>query len=154
MSSLDDEVLGRSLCHMVLQKRHDGRHLHLTRFSACAKLGMLCPLCRTRRPRRSCPALGQTICAVCCGTKRLVEIACPQTCAFLTSAKAHPPAVVRRQQERDLALLVPAVDGLTESQMQLLWLVLSVLARPRADAFVPTTDADVGDAVAATPRHA
>ena len=110
---------------------------------------MLCPLCRTRQAKRNCPAVGRTICAVCCGSKRLTEIACPHTCAFLAAAKAHPPAVVRRQQERDLALLAPAVNGLTESQMQLLWLVLSLLARPRSDALVPITDADVADAVAA-----
>ncbi len=33
--------------------------------------------------------------------------------------------------------------------MQLLWMVLSVLARPRADTFVPVTDLDATDAVAA-----
>lgn len=33
--------------------------------------------------------------------------------------------------------------------MQLFWLVLSVLARPRADTFVPVTDLDAADAVTA-----
>ena len=111
--------------------------------------GMRCPLCRTRQGKRLCPAVRQSICPVCCGTKRLTELACPETCPFLVSAQLHPPAVVRRQQERDLALLAPAVSGLTESQMQLLWMVLSLLARPRADAFVPATDRDAEDAVTA-----
>ena len=37
---------------------------------------MTCPLCR-QEATRACPAVGQDICPVCCGTKRLVEIACP-----------------------------------------------------------------------------
>ena len=36
--------------------------------------GMACPVCGQRKARRECPALGQTICTVCCATKRLVEI--------------------------------------------------------------------------------
>ena len=51
---------------------------------------MSCPLCHTRKPRRACPALNQTICAVCCGTKRLIEIQCPDDCVYLTSAREHP----------------------------------------------------------------
>ncbi|SVD73437.1 uncharacterized protein METZ01_LOCUS426291, partial [marine metagenome] len=61
-----------------------------------------CPRCKRRLPRRKCPALGYQICAVCCGTKRLVEINCPSDCGYLASSKAHPPAVVQRQQERDI----------------------------------------------------
>ena len=110
---------------------------------------MPCPLCRRRQARRACPAFGRHICAVCCGTKRAVEIVCPDTCAYLVTAKAHPPAVVRRQQERDLALLMPAVEGLTESQVQLLWLVLAQLTAQRQDTFVPATDEDIVAGVSA-----
>jgi hypothetical protein len=110
---------------------------------------MPCPLCGKRQARRACPALGRAVCAVCCGTKRLVAIACPETCAYLVTAKVHPPAVVRRQQEHDLALLMPAVEGLTESQVQLLWLVLAQVTRQPADAFTPLRDEDVTAGVAA-----
>ena len=64
---------------------------------------MLCPSCNRRKARRECPALGRAICPICCGTKRLVEIQCPSNCAYLASAREHPAAVVRRQQERDVA---------------------------------------------------
>src|SRR5262245_27935296 len=60
-----------------------------------------CPLCGERRARRACPALGKLICAVCCGTKRLVEIRCPSDCSYLASAREHPAAVVVRQQQHD-----------------------------------------------------
>src|SRR4029079_6022625 len=52
---------------------------------------VICPLCGVRRARRGCPALGKQICAVCCGTKRLVEIQCPSDCAYLATAREHPP---------------------------------------------------------------
>ena len=43
----------------------------------------VCPLCRSRKGKRSCPALRTAICSVCCGEKRLVEISCPQDCVYL-----------------------------------------------------------------------
>ena len=49
---------------------------------------MLCPLCGKRNARRACPALGHLICAVCCGTKRLTEIACPSDCGYLATARS------------------------------------------------------------------
>ena len=43
----------------------------------------LCPLCGSRKGKRSCPALRTSICSACCGEKRIVEIACPDDCAYL-----------------------------------------------------------------------
>ncbi len=110
---------------------------------------MLCPLCRTRKARRSCPALGQTICAVCCGTKRLTEIACPSDCVYLASAREHPAAVVRRQQERDVALLLPTIQHLSERQYQLFFLFQTAIARHKPEGFARLVDEDVAEAAAA-----
>ncbi len=110
---------------------------------------MLCPLCHQRKGRRECPALRETICPVCCGTKRLVEIACPGDCPYLTSAREHPPAVVRRQQERDVALLIPSIRNLTERQYQLFVVFHTVIARHEPEGFTRLRDADVADAAAA-----
>jgi hypothetical protein len=110
---------------------------------------MLCPLCRTRKARRSCPALGQTICAVCCGTKRLTEIACPGDCVYLASAREHPAAVVRRQQERDVAVLLPTIQHLTERQYQLFFLLQTAIARHKPEGFARLVDDDVAEAAAA-----
>ena len=97
-----------------------------------------CPLCERRRSRRACPALGHQICAVCCGTKRLVQINCPPSCSYLASSLAHPPAVVQRQQERDLRFAFPMLQGLTERQHELLLLIQGFLCsdRPAAPAMV------------------
>lgn len=109
---------------------------------------MTCPLCRTRKAKRSCPGTGQTICAVCCGTKRLVEIACPPTCVYLTSAQKHPAAAVKRQQDSDLAVLMGALGRLSEPQLQLFFVLHSFIARFKSPDG-PLGDADVADAVGA-----
>src|SRR5262249_3552340 len=110
---------------------------------------MSCPLCHTRKPRRLCPALQQTICPICCGTKRLTEIHCPDDCVYLTSAREHPAAAVKRQQEHDVAILLPILQGLTERQHQLFFLFHSVVARHKPEGFTRLIDDDVADAAAA-----
>ena len=110
---------------------------------------MSCPVCRVRKPRRACPALNQTICAVCCGTKRLVEIQCPDDCVYLASAREHPAAVVKRQQEHDVSVLLPTLQGLTERQHQLFFLFQSLIARHTPEGFARLVDDDVADAAAA-----
>ena len=106
-------------------------------------------MCRRRKPRRECPALHQTICSICCGTKRLVEIACPSDCVHLASAREHPAAVVRRQQERDVAMLLPTIRQLTERQYQLFFLLQTAIARHVPDGFARLVDVDVAEAAAA-----
>ena len=110
---------------------------------------MACPLCQTRKEKRACPALGRTICAVCCGTKRLVEINCPADCPHLIASREHPAAAVRRQQEVDVAALLPSMAGLTERQHQLFFLFQSVIARSRPDGLARLTDEDVAEAASA-----
>jgi len=107
---------------------------------------MLCPLCRQRKARRACPALGQQICAVCCGTKRLVEIQCPETCPYLATAREHPPAVVQREQQRDVAAMMHTMRDVTERQQQLMFLLLGVARRYEGDALQSAVDADLADA--------
>ena len=110
---------------------------------------MTCPSCGQRKARRSCPALGQTICTVCCATKRLVEIDCPDDCPHLTSAREHPAAQVKRQQERDVAVLLPSIRPLTERQYQLFFLFHSAIARHTPEGFSRLVDDDVAQAAGA-----
>ncbi len=105
-------------------------------------------MCGTRKAKRACPAVQQEICAVCCGTKRLTEIACPPDCAYLTASRAHPPAIVQRQQQRDMQFLVPRIGDLTEAQYQLLLFAQAVLLQHARDAMPPLLDDDVADAAA------
>jgi hypothetical protein len=110
---------------------------------------MSCPLCGTRKERRACPALNRTICAVCCGTKRLTEIQCPDDCVYLASAREHPAAVVKRRQEHDVAILLPTIERLTERQYQLFFLFQTLISRHKPEGFARLVDDDVAEAAAA-----
>jgi hypothetical protein len=56
---------------------------------------MACAICRTRRPRRSCPGVHGDICAICCGKEREVTVDCPFDCEYLQEARKHePPAKI------------------------------------------------------------
>jgi hypothetical protein len=107
---------------------------------------MLCPVCHQRKAKRACPALGKQICAVCCGTKRLTEIACPSDCGYLTTARTHPPAVVQRRQEMDRAMLLPLLQGLSERQARLFLMLSGVAARYQSDALQKLVDEDIAQA--------
>ncbi len=50
---------------------------------------MSCPICDKRKPKRYCPAKGEKICAVCCGTEREVTIDCPSDCPYLVAARRY-----------------------------------------------------------------
>lgn len=110
---------------------------------------MMCPVCHERKAKRACPALGQQICAVCCGTKRLVEINCPPDCGYLSTARSHPPAVVQRQREMDRAMLLPVLQGLSERQARLFLMLAAVASRHQSDALQKLVDDDIAQAAGA-----
>jgi hypothetical protein len=110
---------------------------------------MLCPLCNQRKAKRACPALGKHICAICCGTKRLVEIACPPDCGYLSTAQSHPPAIVQRQQETDRAMILPLLQGLSERQARVFLMMGALTARHQADLLQPLRDEDVAQGAGA-----
>jgi hypothetical protein len=114
---------------------------------------VICPLCGERKARRACPALGQQICAICCGTKRLTKIACPSDCVYLAVAREHPPAVTVRRRQHDVAALMRHMRDLSERQSQLFFLIVTFLLRYQPPELHPLIDEDVAeamDALAAT----
>ena len=128
-----------SLCRFIYtqqtsaEPQRHGEYVPLPlRRGVCEACGVTCPLCQQRKAKRTCPALGQSICTVCCATKRLVVIDCPRT-APSGGGREHPAAVVLRQQEADVAALLPSMSGLTERQHQLFFLFQSVIAKFRPD---------------------
>ncbi len=50
---------------------------------------MPCPICRKRKAKRFCPAKGENICSVCCGTEREVTIDCPSDCTHLVASRRY-----------------------------------------------------------------
>lgn len=91
-----------------------------------------CPLCRARKGKRACPAKGETICATCCGTKRRVEIDCPDDCVYLTGVHAGAWEGRETERRRDARRVLLHAQGLSEDQGRLLFLGLMGLLGIRA----------------------
>jgi hypothetical protein len=64
-----------------------------------------CPICEKRKPERFCPAKGEKICAVCCGTEREVTIDCPSDCAYLIAAHRY-----ENEHQRSLPADTPLLE--------------------------------------------
>jgi hypothetical protein len=86
---------------------------------------------------------------MCCATKRLVEIDCPEDCPHLIAAREHPAAQVKRQQERDVAFLFPSIRHLNERQHQLFFLFHTAIARHTPQGFTRLVDEDIEQAAGA-----
>jgi len=50
---------------------------------------MQCVLCDRRKARRHCPAKENSICAQCCGEKRVLDIPCPESCEYLQMGRKY-----------------------------------------------------------------
>ena len=109
----------------------------------------VCSLCRKRPAKRGCPALGHDICAVCCATKRLAEIRCTEDCRYLESAQKHPAAVVRKQIDHDVSRLMATVGRLSEQQLQLFFLLQSMVLSYKPEGLLRLVDSDVALAAGA-----
>ncbi len=66
---------------------------------------MSCPICEKRKAARFCPAKGEKICAVCCGTEREVTIDCPSDCSYLVAAHRYED-----EHQRSLPADTPLLD--------------------------------------------
>jgi len=64
-----------------------------------------CPICEKRKAARFCPAKGEKICAVCCGTEREVTIDCPSDCSYLVAARRYED-----EHRRSLPADTPLLD--------------------------------------------
>lgn len=86
---------------------------------------------------------------MCCGTKRLTEIRCPADCVYLTTARTHPAAVVQRQQERDMAFVLPRISDLSQAQYRVFLFAQAHVLDYALTAAPPLLDRDVAEAAAA-----
>ena len=90
-----------------------------------------CWSCNKVKGKRVCPARGgDLICSKCCGTKRRVEINCPEDCPYLHGADPNWRSATRQKED---ARFLSRFLALNEGQVMLLLfthhLMLSVRAR-------------------------
>lgn len=109
---------------------------------------MTCPICRKRKATRFCPAKGEQICPVCCGTEREVTISCPADCMYLIAAHRYED-----EHKRALPADTPFIEeqlpqDILHSQQQLMSLLAFQIARFASDQ-PSAADPDVLAAVAA-----
>ena len=109
---------------------------------------MSCPICEKRKPNRFCPAKGETICAVCCGTGREVTIDCTPDCPHLLAAHRYEDEHPRALPADTPLLDVNLPSDVIHTQQQLMAAFAFTLAkfcasRPEA------TDPDVLSAIQA-----
>lgn len=90
---------------------------------------MSCPICERRAPKRFCPAKGENICAICCGTNREVTIACTPACPHLVAAHRYEIEHRKPLDPKDVPFpdLELSVEILRRNQELLSALGLSIL---------------------------
>jgi hypothetical protein len=64
-----------------------------------------CPICEKRKAERFCPAKGEKICGVCCGTYREVTVDCPADCGYLVAAHRY-----ENEHQRSIPADTPLLD--------------------------------------------
>jgi hypothetical protein len=104
----------------------------------------VCAKCKTRVAKRPCPALGNSLCNLCCGLLREKEVHCPASCPFLGR---HKPYQEKKALEKKAP--APSRNPFAEDEIlkdeRLAWLVFQLEApfRVFAERSPSLTDKDV-----------
>ena len=101
-----------------------------------------CPICGKRKAVRFCPAKGEKICAVCCGTEREVSIDCPADCSYLAAAHRYEDQQ-QRSLPADTPFLEDRIPGNVIHEHQQLMTALAYTAAKFCTAHATATDPDV-----------
>ena len=109
---------------------------------------MTCPICEKRKAVRFCPAKGEQICAVCCGTEREVTIDCPVDCPHLVAAHRYESEHPRTLPPDTPLLDVDLPSDLIHTHQQLLAALAFTIAKFCAE-HPQATDTDALNAVQA-----
>lgn len=103
---------------------------------------MTCPICEKRKAARFCPAKGEQICAVCCGTEREVTIDCPVDCPHLIAAHRYEAEHPRTLPAGTPLLDVNLPSDIVHTHQELMAALAFAIAKFCA-AHRESTDADV-----------
>jgi hypothetical protein len=115
----------------------------------------ICTICDKRRAERYCPAMGEKICAIDCGTGREVTIDCPSDCGYLLAAhrweQDHPKPLAEGELPFPDVAIPPDLIHTRQPSLAGIGYTSLVYAREQPS----VTDADVlaaADAMAETRR--
>ena len=103
----------------------------------------ICPICEKRRAERFCPAKGEKICAIDCGTEREVTIDCPSDCTYLLAAhrweREHPKTLSENEIPLSDVAVPASLIHAREAALSGIGYTVSVYAREQS----ALSDADV-----------
>ena len=86
-----------------------------------------CAKCQKRKAKRECPALGKSLCSLCCGQLRQKELHCPPACPFLEKHESYQEQrTIDRQQSSLAERLQKEEDILKDERMA--WLAFHIEA--------------------------
>jgi len=104
----------------------------------------VCAKCKTRVAKRPCPALGSSLCNLCCGLLREKEVHCPAACPFLGRHKPYQEKKVLEKKAPAPSRNPFAEDEILKDE-RLAWLVFQLEAPFRifAERSPSLTDKDV-----------
>ncbi len=83
-----------------------------------------CPRCNARKSKRYCPALGQSLCTLCCGQIREKEVHCPSDCPFLSKHKSYQEKRVIEKKHAPQRILSSEEYLLKDERMA--WLAFNI----------------------------
>jgi hypothetical protein len=84
-----------------------------------------CPQCNSRKAKRFCPALDESICSLCCGQLREKEVHCPSACPFLSKHKTYQEKrIIEKKQISHRPPVLEEEDLLKDERMA--WLAFHI----------------------------
>jgi hypothetical protein len=83
-----------------------------------------CSKCQKRKAKRTCLALGESLCSLCCGKLREKEISCPPQCRFLKTHSDYQEKRILERKETPPPSLSPEEDILKDERMA--WLAFHI----------------------------
>lgn len=112
---------------------------------------MLCWSCGKVKGKRSCPAHGgDPLCSKCCGTKRRVEIHCPEDCTYLHGE--HDPRWEPPSRRTEETRFIAQFASMKREQVPLLVFLHHLLLQARANLGTDLGDQDVQEVVSILAR--
>ncbi|MFQ5790250.1 MAG: hypothetical protein ACE5JI_07190 [Acidobacteriota bacterium] len=112
---------------------------------------MLCWCCDKVKGKRACPARGgESICSRCCGTKRRVEIQCPEDCPYLYGE--HDARWESATRETEETRFIHAFSGVERERLPVLVFMHQLLLQARRDAGGKLTDEEIQEVVSTLAR--
>ena len=112
---------------------------------------MICWSCNKVKGKRPCPARGASlICSKCCGTKRRVEIRCPDNCPYLHGE--HDPRWEPPSRKTEDAQFISLFASLKREEIPLLVFLHHLLLQARQNLASDLTDQETHEVVSLLAR--